>query len=176
MGTRRITADVGTIPNNTTVSGAVTTSSVDSTVLEYTGPTDLRPIFGGGKAGVIASNVWIYVPSGTRKIARVTGLYWVNEATFDPDSPSFQFAIQLDRGIAGASSAAFSSVPSPVAFSYVNDGGSDITVGDGETQDTIKNGEGDTYSPYDPYSSKILTHQVLYVDASSSDVLIHEEI
>lgn len=168
---RRITATVGTIPNYTAIAGTTVTSQTNATVLISTGTDDLETIFRPGSIGLNNTNFWVYVPDGSPKIAPVTGLYKISEV-----SGTYTFRIQLGVAMTGASASTANYVKTCVAFSYVNDGAASGSIGDGTTQVTVKEGEGETYSPYETYSNRPQMQPVKYVDASSTDFFIQEEI
>ena len=168
---RRITGTVGTIPNYTAIAATTVTSQTDATVLISTGTDDLEEIFRPGSIGLNNTNYWVYVPDGSPKIAPVTGLYKIGET-----AGTFTFRIQLGVAMTGASTSDVNYIKTCVAFSYVNDGGSTGTIGDGTTQVVVKDGEGETYSPYEKYSNRPQMQPVKYVDASSTNFFIQEEI
>lgn len=161
MGERRITATVGTIPNFTALAGTVT-SNTDATVLSYAGSDDIATIMPDGMLGS-NSTMWIYVPAGTPKIAKVVGKYKIATNTW---------SIFLDRSLTGASSSAANYVKAPVTYSYYNDGAGNVLV-DGVI---IEPGEGNNYDPYEKYSNRSKFHDPAYVDATAGDLLISEEV
>ena len=165
MSERRITSTVGTIPNFTALSGTVT-SNTDTAVLRYLGSNDIATIMPDGVLGS-NSTMWVYVPAGSPKIAKVLGKY--KNATND-------WSLFLDVGMTGASASPANYVEAPIAFSFLNDGGANGSIGDGATQVTIEDGEGGTYSPYEKYSNRAKFQPVRYVDASSTSFLIQEEV
>lgn len=163
---RRITNGVGTIPDNTLLAGTTVTSQTDQTVLISTGTDNLEDIIFRG--GIAAGGVyWIYCPAATPKVAQLTGLYQISEV-----SGTYTFNIQLDRAMTGASGSAVSYVKGGITYSYLNDGGANGTV-DGVI---VKPGDSNNYLPYEKYSNRQQLHPVSYVDASSTDFFINEEI
>lgn len=161
MGERRITGTVGTIPNYTALAGTVT-SNTDTTVLSYSGSDDIATIMPDGMLGS-NSTMWIYVPAGTPKIAKVLGKF----KNADND-----WSIFLDTGISGASASACSYVPAAITYSYYNDGAGNVTI-DGVI---IKPGESNNLAPYETYSNRAKFQDPCYVDATAGDLLINEEI
>ena len=158
--TRTISATTGTIPNNTALTGTVTTNAVDSKVLDYVGTDDFDALMPEGRLST-TSKIWIYIPSSTEKIARVMGRTQTGTNTW---------ALTLESAITGASADACSFVVEGIGFSFTVTSGT-VQVGGV----SFASGVGDTYSPYQRYGARPLTKPVLYVDATSGVLLVHEE-
>ncbi len=160
---RRITNTVGTIPNFTALAGTVTRSTANSTILIYDGSNDIATIMPQGSIGLNNSTFWLYVIGVSPFVARVIGIYKNDDENY---------SISLDRAMGAVTGGACAYVRAGVQYSYLNDGGADGTV----NGVTIKNGEGNNYSPYEKYSNRPLLQPVSYVVATSTDFLINEEL
>lgn len=158
---RTISATTGTIPNNTALTGVVTTNAVDDKVLDYVGSDDLKLLMPEGRLST-TSKIWIYVPASTEKIARVVGKVEGDTAT--------KWSLSLATPITGATSSPCYYIVEGVGFSFIVKSGS-VSVGGV----SFGVGEGDTFSPYQRYGARPLTKEAYYVDATSGVLLVHEE-
>lgn len=161
MAIRRIENGVGTIPDHTALLGTAT-SNTDTTVLTYEGSNDIADIYRSGSLGE-NSTKWIYVPSGTPKIAKVVGIY---------QNADENWSIFLDTGIAGASGSVCNWLPALITYGYSNDGDTTITIDDVD----VFAGDYNNFPPYQTYSNRVKFHNPVYVDATGGNLLITEEI
>jgi len=158
---RRITATIDTIPASTALSGTVTTSTVDSTVLFYTGPVDLEFTY---RAPIAAKSLYVWVTAGTPQISRVAGVSQISLT-----SGTYVFNIQLVTGISGASASAIRLVNANLlGLSVLNDGGADGTV----NGVTLKDGEDLTLPQLSPAGSRVTFQSPVLADASATDFLV----
>jgi hypothetical protein len=157
--TRRITNTTGTIPDSIALAGTVTTDTV-TTVLIYTGSDDILALVNDGNSNY-PGFTYIVVPSATPKIVRILGVYLNDNDTV---------SITVETAMAGLSDAPCDFVYGDLTgLSYLNDGGTDITV-DGIS---IPDGQGISLPPFQ-FTSMGELRKPLYVVATGSDVLITE--
>lgn len=177
---RRITAATNTIPAYTALNGTVTTSASDTTVLLYSGTSNWDTIFHLPAAPATlspnpfstsansrshqdrVSDIWIYVPSATVKLARVIGFTYLTTNSW---------ALQLDRDISGAAGAACNYVVANLlSYFWLNDG-----VADGSVNGvTVQVGEYDNAPQLAPAGSRVTFQDPLVIVATSTDFLIRE--
>ncbi len=160
---RRITGTVGTIPENHALAGTVTTSSVDSKVLIYSGSDDIEPIITKARVSFTESTFWLYVAGKTPFVSRIIGIY---------KNADMNYTINLETAIAGCSSKACAYVRAGVAYSYTVDGGAPATI----NGVSVLDGESNNYKPFEVYSDRPKLQPVSYVDATGTDVFISEEL
>jgi hypothetical protein len=167
---RRITEDVGTIPNNTVLAGTVTTDTVDTKVLIYSGSNDIAGIISIGAVSVTDSTFWLYVPSNTPYISRITGIH----TNTDIDGNPVSYSLTLESAIPSCSAETCYYVQAGVQFSYLNDGDVDVNV----NGVSVKPGDSNNYAPFEIYGNRPKLQPVCYVDASASGatIFISEEL
>lgn len=169
---RRITEDVGTIPNNTALAGKVTTDTVNTKVLIYSGAgfEDIAGIISIGAVSITDSTFWLYVPSNTPYLSRITGIH----ANTDIDGVPVSYSLTLETAIPSCSAEDCYYVQAGVQFSYLNDGDVDVDV----NAVSVKPGDSNNYAPFEIYGNRSKLQPVCYVDASASGatLFISEEL
>ncbi len=159
---RRLDNEVGTIPDNHTLIGTVTTSAVDDKVLIYSGSNDIEPIITKARVSFTESTFWLYVAGKTPFVSRIIGIY---------KNADQNYTINLETAIAGCSASPCSYVRAGVAYSYTVDGGADATI----NGVTVMDGESNNYAPFQIYSNRPKLQPVSYVVATGTSVFISEE-
>lgn len=174
---RRITNTVGTIPSNTALAGTVTTDTVNTKKLIYTGSNDIAAIITPDSIGLSSSTFWLYVAGKTPFVSRITGIH-ANYNDFDSEDPDAfaaatvkDYTLTLETAIPSCSADACAYVRAGVAYSYIVDSGTATINGV-----TVPAGDSNAYQPYQTYSNRPKLQPVSYVAASSADVFISEEL
>lgn len=116
-----------TVPASTVLNGTVSTDSVKSTTLLYTGSSDIAGIFGlvpsgvttDGQDYIVKDNVYIFVPS-VNGLSKVNSISQLNNGSW---------AIGCDTAISCAGATAYYVVGNLTSYVLTNDGGADATVG-----------------------------------------------
>ncbi len=159
---RRITA-IDTIPASAALSGTVTTSTSDSTVLVYTGTVDLPTVY---KAPLYATSLWIYVAVGTPKVVQVTGISFISLVT-----GTYTFAIQLAEAMTGASASTILTVNADLlGYSFKGDGGAAFTA----NGISMPNGTVISEPQLALAGSRVTFHPPVLINASGTSVLVVE--
>lgn len=168
---RRITNTQGTISNNTTLLGKVTTDTANTKVLIYSGSNDVAAVFKQARVSYVDSRYWIYVVGVNPFLARVIGMY---------KNADQNYSITLDKPFPGAAGASCAYILAPAAYSFSVDGGGTANVlnGDAKSGDAlvpVNNGETVSEVRFIISGERKKLYPPVYIDATGTDVLISDE-
>ena len=157
----RITNTKNTIPLSTALNGTVTTDSLRTDVLNYSGTSDLATIYSEANTGVGGFS-YIFIPASDMLI----------QVLFVVDTGTDTYNIFLAEAASGISGGAASYVHAKlVSYSYLNDGGADGEVNNVK----VENGDGFTSPPSGlSISGDTLWKKPVYVDATGTDFLVYQ--
>lgn len=166
-----------TIPEPAALVGTVTTSAADTKKLIYSGSDDIASIITPDSIGLTSSTFWLYVPGKTPFVSRIIGVH-PNYNDFDSTDPDAfatatvkDYTLTLETAIPSCSASPCSYVRAGVAYSYSVDSGTPTINGV-----VVATGNGNSYNPFETYSNRPKLQPVSYVDATTADVFVSEEL